>query len=148
MTIFFIFIVAVVDLVILIYYPVPLEKRRASRAWPKTSGKISEGRIEFMGDSEGQTFYFARFTFIYHVSGSELTGTFDLRNFFHTEGFAASAIAKHRKGRTISVHYNPENPRDYITEFNKITNTSIWPIFLFLNISILFLLVLGQFNLL
>lgn len=94
-------------------------KVTASQSWPQTVGTIRQAQTKWRRTSKGGTKYWAAFKFVYSVIGAEHEGEFKIENFLSTSGSAEASAAKHPEGSSINVRYNPQNPTEYVTEFEK-----------------------------
>lgn len=112
--------------------------RRSSRvkAWPTTSGVITESRVESRIRQVGNStyrgsaklrFYRPVVSYTYDVDGTRHQGhrvRLADRGWERTAGHSEGAIARYAVGQSVTVRYNPSRPADAVLEIGM---GPLWP---------------------
>lgn len=99
----------------------PVFRTLRARTWPHTRGTVVESTVEADGPSGSDTTsYQARVRYGYVVGGtryqSERMSFFYLANRHSAARTASTAVAHHRRGSTLDVHYDPKNPANAVVD--------------------------------
>jgi hypothetical protein len=92
-----------------------------SANWPQAFGTITDGKVKRISSGRGGAHHRAEFSFTYKVLGSEFAGDFKIDSFLGLSNTAAKDVQEHPAGITLPVHYNPDKPGEYTTEFDKVS---------------------------
>jgi hypothetical protein len=93
------------------------KKYVSSKNWPVTLGEVTETNIYLTG-GKGGTRYQPEISYQCSVLGHEHTGKFRLGRESSNEE-AEEVLTIFPVGADVKVTYNPENPEDWISEFDE-----------------------------
>ena len=101
-----------------------MQRRSASQTWPAVAADIVSKRVAERRSSKSGTSYFPEITYHYNVMGQDFSKDTRLGGMYSRQS-AAKAIDS--LGATIAVHYNPNDPKEHVSEKEKI---NVWDILL------------------
>jgi len=109
------------------------KKAKASANWPRVAGKIISSSVKEDDDADGKT-YRAKISYTYSVENVTRKGN---RVSYGWDGSSASSFAKeivarYPAGKTISVYYRPDNPKECVLRPGYQEGTWCFPIFGFI----------------
>jgi hypothetical protein len=96
-------------------------KITASQNWQVTSGKVTGATTRYTSGSRGSRHYRAQFSYSFTVLGSDFTGDFKIDSFLGLKGTAEKDVEQHPTGTAVTLHYNPENPGECVSEYDKVS---------------------------
>jgi hypothetical protein len=109
----------------------------ASQDWQVTAGKVTDAATRYTSGGRGSRHYLAQFKYSYTVLGSGFTGDFKIDSFLGMKGTAQKDVEEHPAGVAVTVRYNPDNPQECVSEYDKVSASDL--------LSILGSLVIGAF---
>jgi hypothetical protein len=92
-------------------------RRSASQAWPIATGEVTSKKVSEHWNRRSGKSYYPEITYKYSVIGQLFEKQTKLVGFF-TRKSAEKAI--NNIGANIELHYNPENPKEHISEQDKV----------------------------
>ena len=97
-----------------------------SLAWPTTSGRVTQSRIEVREHRTQPTDYVDFIEYEYSVNGRMYRGrTVDLRiRNVHDRAAMQAFVSSYPVGRQVPVHYDPQNPNDALLVVGPANETS------------------------
>jgi len=86
--------------------------------WPVTDGVIQSAQKKFhRDDNDGNGTYSAEVTYTYQVAGVNYDGNkIAIGQMSSSAAYAQGVLNRYPIGKTISVHYAPDNPTDAVLE--------------------------------
>ena len=101
-----------------------------SKAWPITTGIVTDARTQFSSGNKGGKRYRAEFEYNYSIIGSRYNAKIKKASFFGGEEAAISYVNERPIGSTFSIRYNPEKYQEHVVDFDDISANEIaTPIF-------------------
>jgi hypothetical protein len=94
-------------------------REMGSASWPATQGVIVETNLVHAYGMKGMDGYLPGLQYRYTVGGQAYLGTridFHTQDHMYTPGYAESWLLKYPPGRTVTVYYDPKDPRITILE--------------------------------
>jgi len=117
--IFAIVAIAVIGGIFWLIISASAKKNKEAASWPQVPGKIISSEVQAVRDPQDNTFsYEPNIVYTYTVDGQTLTG-----NRVHFTAFRSTSKAKPQQtvdkypaGADVTVHYNPQKPREAVLE--------------------------------
>jgi hypothetical protein len=118
----FLLIFAAIGVLILFLGASAMQRSYDSKDWPTTEGKIFVSRVVRDQDSDGDVTYRSDIQYVYEVNGQVYDCNriqFGWRSNQSRKG-AQQEVAKYPPDSTVTVHYNPKNPKNAVLEAGKL----------------------------
>jgi len=115
-------------------------RRKASTSWPLVIGTVMEKRVAEHFGSKGGRSYIPKVTYAYSILGTMVTKTISLESNWRK---SEAEETLNQVGQTVHARYNPQNPKEHISDLEQVTLSdmlSLLVALLFLIMSILPLL--------
>lgn len=108
-----------------------LKTARASKKWPAVQGKITSSGTAQMNTLQGGPAYAASVKYEYEVDGKKYNADRISMGQYGTGGggHAKAEAAKYPAGKTVAVHYDPQNPSQAVLEPGGAVFTSVFLLF-------------------
>jgi hypothetical protein len=100
-------------------------KITASQNWQVASGKVTEATTRYTSGRGSNKHYLAEFKYSFSVVGSDFTGGFKMDSFLGQASVAHKNVEEHSVGSSVTVRYNPENPKECVSEYDKVTSSDV-----------------------
>lgn len=105
-------------------------KARASLKWLSVDGEVVHCRLKqgtaHAGESATGIFYKPDVKYKYKIGGESYTGQrIDFGTTGATKDWAKKRAAEYQKGKTVTVYYNPKDPREAVLEQTVAENPNI-----------------------
>jgi hypothetical protein len=92
---------------------------KISEAWSEIVATITVASVEDHKKIRGGRDYWAEFTYAFAVDGYDCVGKSRIESFWRDWEVAEKSVAAHPVGSTLIVYYNPENPEEFISEYDR-----------------------------
>jgi len=96
-------------------------KITVSQSWQVTTGKVTGATTRYTSGGRGSRHYLAQFSYAFTVLGSDFTGDFKIDSFLGLKGTAEKDVEQHPAGTPVILRYNPENPGECVSEYDKVS---------------------------
>ncbi len=93
----------------------------AGKNWPETTGTVSKSGVDFFSRPRSKKYYWARVRYSYKVQEIEHTGRLNIETLPATKAKAIQNLEKFYPGTEISLRYNPENPDECFTKYDRLS---------------------------
>jgi hypothetical protein len=117
-----------------------LLRKSASGAWQTTIGKVESKTVSVQSGSKGGKSYIPKITYPYSVMGEKYLKKISLGTRWW-ESSAYNAISE--IGDTLEVRYNPEKPKEHISDQEKIRIFNLFLVLLYLFIALTVLILIS-----
>ena len=85
--------------------------------WPVTDGIVQTAKMTSGRDNQGHTTHSADVTYSYKVAGTSYTGDkVASGEISSSAAYAQGILHRYPVGKTVTVHYSPDNPSDAVLE--------------------------------
>jgi hypothetical protein len=108
-----------------------LWKQYRSLSYQTTTGRVLDSKVETGSDSDGGTTYTPKIKYAYQIKGGEFTGDRLRHGMNNTSSSNADfTVAAYPPGRSVTVHYDADNPAEAVLEKGTSPQDIALPIFL------------------